>query len=371
MIHSNKPIKDTTVLVAMSGGVDSSVVAALLKDLGYNVIGVTLQLYNNNQVGKGKTCCGIKDIHDARMVAAKLGIQHYVMDYESVFHEEVMTKFADDYLSGLTPIPCIECNKTVKFRDLLKVAKQIDADAMATGHYIRRINDDRGIARMYQGIDPVKDQSYFLFATTQEQLEFLHFPLGDKTKAEVRLMAQKYQLPVDTKPDSQDICFVPNGDYVSVIKKLRPQSVLPGPIVLQKNNQTVGQHEGLVYYTIGQRRGLGVNWKKPLYVTKMDHATNTVYVGEEDELYQRTFEISRLNILDLEAIQFNQNLEVKIRSAQHQSPASISLDLENDRAVVTFGDPVGCRAITRGQACVIYKEDQVLGGGMVSAIATK
>ena len=269
-----KPPAETRVVVAMSGGVDSSVVAAVLKDEGYDVVGVTLQLYDHGAaLAKKGACCAGRDIHDARRVAEAMGFPHYVLDYENTFREAVIEEFADAYLAGATPVPCIRCNERVKFKDLLATAKDLDADCMATGHYIQRKTGASG-AELHRAADPARDQSYFLFSTTQAQLDYLRFPLGHlASKAETRALAAKYGLPVADKPDSQDICFVPDGNYASVIEKLRPGAADPGEIT-DLSGRVLGQHRGVIHYTIGQRKGLGIGGLgDPLYVVKLDPET--------------------------------------------------------------------------------------------------
>jgi tRNA-specific 2-thiouridylase len=270
------------VVVAMSGGVDSSVTAALLKELGYDVVGITLQLYDHGAaIQKKGACCAGQDIHDARNVADRIGIPHYVLDYETAFRDQVIQDFADAYARGETPIPCVRCNQTVKFRDLLGTAKDLDAVALATGHYIRRGLSTEGRAELRSAVDPTKDQSYFLFATTQAQLDFLRFPLGGLTKAETRALAERFDLPVAAKPDSQDICFVPNGSYARIVEKLRPDAVQAGEIV-HLDGTVMGRHDGVLNYTIGQRKGLGIGGRQgdtdPLYVVRLDPASTAASI---------------------------------------------------------------------------------------------
>ena len=295
----DKDPKDTRVLVAMSGGVDSSVVAALLHEQGYDVVGVTLQLYDHGEaVAKSKTCCAGQDIHDARRVAEKCGFPHYVLDYETNFRQGVIDDFADSYLRGETPIPCVRCNQTVKFRDLLQTAHDLGAEAMATGHYVQRVENGAGRAELHRGADKDKDQSYFLFATTQAQLDFLRFPLGGMDKSETRALAEKYGLAVADKPDSQDICFVPEGGYAKVIERLRPDASEPGEIV-HIDGSVLGEHKGIIHYTVGQRRGLHLDsYGEALYVVKLDAAKKRVIVGPKEALGRQSFTISDVNWLE-------------------------------------------------------------------------
>src|SRR5690606_33603689 len=293
-----KPPAQTRVVVAMSGGVDSSVVAAMLAAQGYDVIGVTLQLYDHGAaLAKKGACCAGQDIHDARRVAERIGFPHYVLDYENKFRESVIEEFADAYLAGATPVPCIRCNERVKFRDLLETARDLDADCMATGHYIRRLEGPAG-PELHCAADPNRDQSYFLFSTTQEQLDFLRFPLGGlASKAETRALAAQYGLAIADKPDSQDICFVPDGDYASVIEKLRPGAADPGEIVDMDGN-VLGTHRGVIHYTIGQRRGLGIGGLgDPLYVVRLEPETRRVVVGPKQALATRIVPVTEVNWL--------------------------------------------------------------------------
>ena len=279
----NKPKKETKVVVAMSGGVDSSVVAALMRDEGYDVTGITLKLYDDAKQSKeGRQCCAGQDIMDAKRVSEKINIKHEILYYQKKFRSEVIDSFIDSYAAGETPIPCVQCNQTVKFRDLFKYAKDLNADALVTGHYVSRIQNN-GTANMYRAKDYNRDQSYFLFSTTQQQLDYLRFPLGEINKSETRLIAEKLNLNVADKPDSQDICFVPNGDYGSVIKKFRPESFKKGKIVDIFGKQ-IGEHEGIINYTIGQRKGIKISSKTPLYVINIDANDNTITVGEKENL---------------------------------------------------------------------------------------
>ena len=354
------------VVVAMSGGVDSSVAAALVKSAGYDTIGITLQLYDHGKAVKRKgACCAGQDIHDARNVAASLDIPHYVLDYESLFRESVIDNFADTYLSGHTPIPCVRCNETVKFKDLLTTAKDLGAEALVTGHYIETSFND-GQWQMRRPVDEKRDQSYFLFSTTPEQLSFLRFPLAHLTKNEIREFAAKLALPVADKPDSQDICFVPNGDYATVIERLRPDCSLPGEIVDMDGN-ILGQHQGVLHYTVGQRRGLGVAIGEPLYVVHIDADKRQVIVGPKDALARRTIMLDEVNWLGGEMLSDPIDVKVKIRSTGSPVRANLTL-LQGQRAEVSLDIPE--EGVSPGQACVFYGADEgpaarVLGGGWI------
>ena len=363
-----KPEAETRVVVAMSGGVDSSVVAAMLKSEGYDVIGVTLQLYDHGAAlsKKGACCAGI-DIHDARRIAEKLNFPHYVLNYENVFKEKVIDEFAESYLAGATPVPCIRCNERIKFKDLLETAKDLNADCMATGHYIRRT---QGInkAELHCAVDNSRDQSYFLFSTTNEQLEFLRFPLGALgSKKETRMLAKKFNLNVSDKPDSQDICFVPNGNYASVIEKLRPEAMDPGEIVDHEGN-FVGTHQGVINYTVGQRRGLGIGGlEKPLYVIKLDVEEKKVIVGPKALLKTTHVPVEQINWLGDGSLQSKKewHLSVKVRSTRPPREA-ILRPINDYSASVELVTPE--EGVSPGQACVFYerKGTRVLGGGWIT-----
>lgn len=360
----NKAIKDTRVVVAMSGGVDSSVAATWLHKQGYEVVGVTLQLYDMGiDLEKKGACCAGKDIYDAKNVAERMGFAHYVLNYESIFKQEVMEDFADSYLRGETPIPCVKCNQSVKFRDLFKVARDLNADALVTGHYVQR-KEGAGGAELHKAADDSKDQSYFLFATTQEQLEYIHFPLGGMKKEETRKMAQEFGLSVADKPDSQDICFVPNGSYANVIERLRPGALDAGEII-HINGTKVGEHNGIINYTIGQRKGLGISWPEPLYVIKIDAENNRVIVGDESALASTSFTIRDVNWLAGNSIPAN-GVEVTIKARSgHRGAEAMVYPLEGNKARVELKTPE--RAITPGQACVMYNGSRVVGGGWIVA----
>ncbi|MDK8871874.1 tRNA 2-thiouridine(34) synthase MnmA [Paracoccus sp. SSJ] len=361
-----KPPAQTRVVVAMSGGVDSSVVAAMLAAQGYDVIGVTLQLYDHGAaLAKKGACCAGQDIHDARRVAERIGFPHYVLDYENKFRESVIEEFADAYLAGATPVPCIRCNERVKFRDLLQTARELDADCMATGHYIRRLMGPKG-AELHMAADPARDQSYFLFSTTQEQLDFLRFPLGGlASKAETRALAAQYGLAVADKPDSQDICFVPNGDYASVIEKLRPGAADPGEIVDMDGN-VLGSHRGVIHYTIGQRRGLGIGGLgDPLYVVRLEPDTRRVVVGPKQALATKIVPVTEVNWLGDEPFEDEIAVTARIRSTHPPRPAILRVTGKH-RAEIELLDPE--EGVSPGQACVFYATEgsRVLGGGWIS-----
>jgi tRNA-specific 2-thiouridylase len=362
-----KPPAETRVVVAMSGGVDSSVVAAELAREGYDVVGVTLQLYDHGAaLAKKGACCAGRDIHDARRVAEEMGFPHYVLDYESHFRESVIDEFADAYLAGATPVPCIRCNERVKFRDLLETARDLGADCMATGHYIQRKTGPAG-AELHRAADPVRDQSYFLFSTTREQLDFLRFPLGHlATKAETRALAAQHGLSVADKPDSQDICFVPDGDYARVIEKLRPGAADPGEIV-DMAGRVLGAHEGIIHYTIGQRRGLGIGGlSEPLYVVRLDPETRRVIVGPKAALATRTVPVREINWLGDEPFTGRPEweLSVKLRSTRPPTPALVRPLSETEAEVELLTPEEG---ISPGQACVFYAPEgsRVFGGGWI------
>ncbi len=361
LINPSKPAKDTRVVVAMSGGVDSSVTAALMAEAGYDVVGVTLQLYDHGEaVQKKGACCAGQDIYDAKRVADTLGIPHYVLDYESRFREQVMEDFADTYLRGETPIPCVKCNQTVKFRDLLGTAKDLGAEAMVTGHYVRRLAGAHG-AELHRAVDKAKDQSYFLFSTTGGQLDFLRFPLGDMDKAETRRHAQRFALPVAEKPESQDICFVPNGSYARVVERLRPGACDPGEIV-DLSGTVLGEHDGIINFTVGQRRGLGVATGEPLYVVKIDPDSKRVLVGPKEALLCAGIGVSQINWLDHEPLgEAPRRVQVKVRSTTE--PVGADIYTVGGHVQVRFVEPQG--GVAPGQACVVYDGDKVLGGGWI------
>ena len=360
-----KEPKDTLIVVAMSGGVDSSTVAAMMKSEGYNVIGITLKLYNDTkETSQSKQCCAGQDIMDAKRVADKLKIEHKILYYQDRFKEGVIDNFIDSYLNGETPIPCVQCNQTVKFTDLFKEAKNLKADALVTGHYVKSITEGDK-TEMYRGIDSNRDQSYFLFNTTKDQLNFLRFPLGNLLKDETREIARKLDLNVADKPDSQDICFVPNGDYASVIEKFRPNSFSKGNIK-NMNGEVIGVHDGVINYTIGQRKGIGISDKKPLYVVKIFSDKNEIIVGAKEHLVKTQINLKDLNIITNDKNDFEKELFVKVRSTGKLIKAKIDIN-KTSANVNLLEEEYG---IAPGQACVFYSKNnlgyKILGGGWIT-----
>jgi len=366
MINSlgiKKTPKNTKVVVAMSGGVDSSVVAALMKKEGYDVTGITLKLYDDAKPSKeGRQCCAGQDILDAKRVSEKLNIKHEILFYQKKFKSEVVDSFIDSYVAGETPIPCVQCNQTVKFRDLFKYSKDLNADALITGHYVTRIQKN-GHANMYRAKDQNRDQSYFLFSTSQEQLDYLRFPLGEIDKSETRSIAQKLKLNVADKPDSQDICFVPNGDYSSVIRKFRPESFKPGKI-LDISGKQIGEHEGIINYTIGQRKGIKISNDKPLYVVNINADNNTIIVGAKEFLEIKEIKLRDLNLLGNEK-DFENLINIKVRSTGKLLKAKIFISDSNAKVEILDRET----GVSPGQACVFYSKDdfgdKLLGGGWI------
>jgi len=364
-IGIDKKTKDTVVVVAMSGGVDSSTVAGLMKKEGYKVIGITLKLYDDTkQVSQSKQCCAGQDILDAKRVAHKLDIDHKILYYQDKFKQGVIDNFVESYLKGETPIPCVQCNQTVKFKDLYEGAKDLNADALITGHYVKNITINKK-NNMYRAVDENRDQSYFLFNTTREQLNYLRFPLGGMLKNETRDIAKKLNLNVADKPDSQDICFVPNGDYSSVIKKFKPDSLKKGNIK-NLNGDVIGVHDGIINFTIGQRKGIKVANKEALYVIKIDAENNEIIVGGREHLGKKKINLKSINLLS-ERSELVQNILVKVRSTGKLLSANVNI-LNDNKAEVKLDNPED--GISPGQACVFYKEDQyghkVLGGGWIT-----
>ena len=362
---------DTRVVVAMSGGVNSSVTAALLAEAGYDVVGITLQLYDHGAATHRKgACCAGRDIHDARAVAARIGIPHYVLDYEQRFKEAVIDRFAESYVAGETPVPCVECNQAIKFRDLLATARELGAAVLATGHYVasRRLPD--GGRALYRARETERDQSYFLFATTRTQLDLLRFPLGDRTKAETRELARRFGLAVADKQDSQDICFVPSGRYADVIERLRPGAAGPGEIV-DLDGRVLGRHDGIIHFTVGQRRGLGIAGGSPLYVVRLDAASRRVVVGPREALRTSRIRLRDVNwigdIAITEAIERHAEIYVKVRSTRPPQAAWLHRYTEADFEVELIGGEDG---VSPGQACVFYDaadgQARVLGGGIIA-----
>ena len=363
-IGLKKSPSETTVVVAMSGGVDSSTVAGMMKKEGYKVIGITLKLYDDGkEVAASKQCCSGQDILDAKRVAQKLDIEHKILYYQDKFKQGVIDNFVESYLKGETPIPCVQCNQTVKFRDLFEVSKDLNADALVTGHYVKSITE-KNITNMYRAIDKNRDQSYFLFNTTRKQLDFLRFPLGGMLKDKTREIAKNLNLNVADKPDSQDICFVPNGDYASVIQKFRPDSFQKGNIK-NLNGKVIGVHDGIINFTIGQRKGIKVSDTEPLYVLKIISDKNEIIVGPKENLGKQTISLKDINLLasktDLE-----KKIFVKVRSTGDLLEANVNLK-DNKTAIVNLSLPED--GISPGQACVFYNKDQfgykVLGGGWI------
>ena len=361
----SKSPKDTKVVVAMSGGVDSSAVAGLMKKEGYNVVGITLKLYDTPKSSSPtKQCCAGQDIMDAKRVSQKLDIEHKILYYQKKFKKDVIDSFVDSYMSGETPIPCVQCNQTVKFRDLYSYSLEMKSDALVTGHYVTRIQKNEN-AEMYRATDLRRDQSYFLFSTTQEQLNFLRFPLGQLEKSETRKIASELKLNVADKPDSQDICFVPNGDYSSVIRKYRPESFNKGNILDIKGN-ILGQHKGIINFTIGQRKGIGIASKDPFYVLDINSKKNEVIIGEKKHLDVKKIYLRDLNLLDDLNLKSNDdNLFIKVRSTGKLLRAKVKIDKSNAEVFLINSEP----GISPGQACVFYLRNKigykVLGGGWI------